>query len=110
MDEERLAGHEVEALVRERQFLGRGEAVGETVGEPRFRGLRGRLLDPTRLAVDADERRVGREHVAQEAPPVPDPGADVEHCVRIVEPYAPRPDLDVVEVPPEVALGAEELR
>ena len=110
VDQQGLACDEVEALVLERQLLGRGQPVAEAVGEAGLRGALGRLLHPARLPVDADERRVRREHVAEQPAPVADARADVEHRAHAIETDPPRPDLDVVEVPPEVALGAEEVR
>jgi hypothetical protein len=105
--EHRLACDQVEAPVLERQRLGGGLVVREPIGEARLGRAARRLLDPPRLAIDADERHVGRHHGAEEPAPVPDAGADVEDRAHPVKAEPPRAELQVVCVPPVVPQVAE---
>ncbi len=110
VDEHRLAGREIERVVRKGKALRLALPVREAPLEPARERALARLFDPARLAIDAGDTHVlGHDRREQHAP-VTDAAAHVEHVADGVELPALRHQPQEVEVPPVIARVAEILR
>jgi hypothetical protein len=86
VDEQGLAGDEVEALVRERQRA-HVRAFGVQLDrEPALPPRGYDLLHPRLFGIDAHEATQSRQMGRERARPVPLPTAEVEHLTRLDEP------------------------
>jgi hypothetical protein len=109
VDQHRLAGDQIEARVVERERLGAPFDVAKPLREPGALGRGRGLAHPGGLAVHADDLRLRRQDRTEQPPPVADAAADVERRGDVAEADPARDQRELVEVPPMVALGPEEL-
>ena len=107
MDQQGLAGHEIEARLGERQFFRDADLVAEPVGEPESGGAQLRFLDPERIAVDALHARGARQRFRQHPAPMADAAADIEHFADPIERKPLADQFEKVGVPPIIARVAE---
>ncbi len=96
MDRHRLAGDEIEHAVVEREVIGVAEAVAEPIAHARALGVAVGLVDPGRVAIDADDARFEGEVGEEEAAPVARAGVHVEREARRAELPAPGQEREVV--------------
>ena len=107
MDQNGLAGHQIEARVRERQPFGDGNLIAEAAAKSGY--TRCRVLDPVRIAVDALHARGRRQDLREQPTPMADATADVEDISHSIERKPPGHQFEEVEVPPMIAGIAEML-
>ncbi len=77
MNQQRLARHEIERLLGERQRPGDALYIATTTGQPNLHGQLTRVLHPPRLALNADQPRI-RQHREERSAPVPETRTDVK--------------------------------
>src|SRR5215831_19411749 len=71
------------------------------------RSARGSLFDPKRVAINALDASVRRQHVCQQLTPMADSTSNIENILHVIERKSFAHQLKKVEIPPIIARVAE---